>query len=135
MCTKSQAGTNSTKIQNCNLYKTLTNYSSFDIALLEENVLTAVKGYTKALAKKAAKDDEWFGALDIFCDQGYKNFVDDFVYVKKFIEDWTKMKNGDERSARCQFGRIFYQIITKNPNMIFEYRKLPGKNFEYRRIA
>jgi hypothetical protein len=135
MSIKLHKSTSNARILATNLYKSLTNYSSLDIALLEENIRIAVKGYTKALSKKTSQEEKWFGALDIFCDDHYKNFVDDFEFVKKFIEDWTKLKNGDERSARCQFGRIFYQVIAKDPDTIFEYRKLPGKNFEYCRIA
>lgn len=129
------AGNNLPKIVKANLYKSLQNYTSFDIALLEENIRAGAKGYTKALERFTNHENRWFGALDIFCDKGYKNFTDDFVYVKKFIKDWTELKDGDEHSARCQFGRIFYQVLAKDPNIILEYRKLPGRNFEYRKVC
>lgn len=124
-------GSTNPKILSTNLLKSLSTYSSLDIALLEESVIDAVKGYTQALSRKADKEQQWFGALDIFCNENYEEFLDKYTYVKKFIEDWKKLKNGNEHSARCQFGRLFYQILAKDNTMDFTYRKFPGKNFEY----
>lgn len=122
------------KIKKANLFKQLKNYSSIDIALLEEEIITATEGFTKALDRCSDREQHWFGALDIFCEKKYGKFLDEFKYVKKFIKDWTELKDGNEHSARCQFGRIFYQILDKRDGIHFEYRKNPGINFEYRRV-
>lgn len=126
-------GSTNPKILSMNLLKSL-NYSSLDAGLLEESIIDAVKGFTQALLKRTSEDQQWFGALDVFYDEDCEKFLSKYTYVTKFIEDWKKLKNNNTHSAHCQFGRLFYQVLAKDNTMEFTYRKIPGRNFEYRLI-
>ena len=91
-----------------NLYTVLKNYTPTDIVLLEEEIRLSACAYSKALDKNKS-----FGALDVFCDSDHTNFMNDFPRVQKFIQDWLATGRSS-KSARCQFGRIFYQVLNKD---------------------
>ena len=123
-----------------NHYASLPEYTDFQKVLIEDHCACRAKSFARGIGK-VTKEEVWFGALDVFPYISEKHeFTFEDPLIRRWGIDWQKARLKErpdvdiDKSTKSQLGKIFYDALLKDKNVVYKWRRVEGRYFEYCRI-